>query len=213
MQENRIWTEDEVVEKFKNDVKIEYNAGVLKPRIMQAPPTHRLWYIGSHYPEGYSPEKIVDDAWEFTQEILDTSSVTDIPITHEHDSAVEVGKVCCHMRDKNGRQYHVGYVDDNTLEGKVVQDGIQKGTLSELSLMNVTGYLGKNLADDLKKVMVPLHIAVVKQGQKPGCKIIWHKKELFDCLTKQGIKNTTRHNLFYFFFFAMSYISLRNRKI
>lgn len=166
---------DRARDAFVKESQKNYREAYPQPAAAPVPASNRLWYLGSHYPEGFGVREIRDDAWDFTQQMLDESSVVDIPVTLEHDSTVEIGRVWAHLRDGAGRQYHVGYVDDSTPEGKRAQEGIGNGSMKELSLFNETGFFGKSSTDPLlKKVMVPLHVAVVKTGQKPGCKVFSH---------------------------------------
>lgn len=159
-------------EKFRQDRIKKYREKVKYPNSPSRVPLKRLWYLGSHYPEGYSPENIKDDAWDFPQEMIDSVPIIGIPITVEHKKKVEIGKVIAHLKSPSGRQYHIAYIDDNTFLGHFVQHKIKKNEMMGLSMMSEMGYLGKSLTDkNIKKVMVPLHMTIAVEPVKPNCRI------------------------------------------
>jgi hypothetical protein len=130
----------------------------------------RLYAVGSFYPSGYKFKDIKDKAWEFEQTQLDKMIVSGIPITMNHNTNV-IGKVLDKLPSQSGRQYCTFYVDDSTEEGKMTQKAMKSLDMTELSLKNQYSVLGKSMTQTVD-VVAPIHISVVKKGQKNGCKIL-----------------------------------------
>lgn len=159
------------IERFRNEfVKRSYDT--------HPEASNRLFYIGSHYPRGYKESEIKDPAWDFTQEVLDFTSIVDKPIVLNHNPAVEIGKVLWQIKDEDtGVQYHYGYIDDNSEEGKEAIRGVESKELSGLSVHNGTLFVGESITDPkMKTVLVPYNISIVKKGHKKGTDIHAFKK-------------------------------------
>ena len=104
------------------------------------------------------------------------------PVRVEHKKEV-VGEVCSAW--KSGKKMEaVMRIDDNSIEGTIVQGFIERGTTPELSL----GYSVdiQNTADGIqvrnKKMM---EVSIVKKGARPNCKI--HAKSTNPLTTKPHI--------------------------
>jgi hypothetical protein len=180
------YIKDPAVERFIKDATETYRRDFVKTPHESLPEAeNRLFYLGAHYPKGYDAESRKDPGWDFEQDILDSTPIIDTPVTLSHMPEVEIGKVDYHFKSVNGMQYNLGYVDDNSEQGREAIREIENGNIKGLSVLNNTMWLGKDIKDPkMRRVMVPLHMGLVKEPQKDGCYIHWYKK-----MTMKDIKN------------------------
>jgi hypothetical protein len=138
----------------------------------------KFWVFGRIHPAFDKPYKRKDGLPfdpddDFTRDEIAHFDVSDIPISIEHQSNVEIGKIKSYFTGEKGDKYVLFYLNTDTFGGSVGRSLIDVGLMKDLSLgHSVSLYkLPQNKYTTLKKSK---EVSLVEESRfDDTCKILW----------------------------------------